>query len=172
MLPIHLPRYVIRPALSHVGDGLRGFDSDVAVWLVVGTIATESQFAALDQHTGAGDRTWGPAYGLGQMEQATADDIWDTFLASRPELAARVRDLLAPVPGRTHQLATNLSYAAAMIRLRYWRMRDCVLPVKADATAYARLWKRFYNTPAGKGTEAKFLADWQRLVAPFYTEDL
>jgi len=172
VLPIHLARYVVRPALAHVGDGLKGFDSDVAVWLVVGTAAVESGFAALDQHTGPGDRSWGPAYGLFQMEQATADDIWTTYLDLRPALAARVRDHMAPVPGRTHQLATNLSYAALMCRLRYWRMRDCVLPVKADAAAFARLWKRFYNTPAGKGTEAKFLADWQRLVAPFYTEDL
>jgi hypothetical protein len=171
MLPIHLARYIVQPALAHMGEGLRGFETGAAVWLVVGTAAVESAFRALDQHTGPGDRTWGPAYGFWQMEPATAEDIQQNYLRHRPGLERRLQALLAPVPDRTAQLASNLSYAAALCRLVYWRQRDCVLPAGVDPVAYARLWKRFYNTPAGAGTEAKFLGSWQRLVAPF-VEDL
>lgn len=167
MLPIHLARYIVQPTLAHVGQDLRGFDTGPAIWLVVGTAAVESGFRAIDQYTGPGDRTWGPAYGFWQMEPATAEDIHANYLYFRPGLERRVADLLAPVPDRTAQLASNLCYAAALCRLTYWRQRDCVMPSSVDPTAYARLWKRFYNSSSGAGSEAKFLEAWQRLVAPW-----
>lgn len=172
MLPTHLARYVVQPALAHVGNGTRGFETVAAIWLVVGTMAVESEFRAIDQHVGSGDRTFGPAFGLAQIEEATAEDIWGAWLAYRPDWRARVQSLLAPVPSRTAQLATNLAYGSAMCRLIYWRQQDCTLPARPDPRAYAALWKRFYNTGRGAGTEAKFLDTWQRLVAPHFTEDL
>lgn len=172
MLPIHLARYVVRPALAHAGNGARGFETITAIWLVVGTMAAESEFLAIDQHTGAGDRTFGPAFGLAQIEEATDADVWSNWLAYRPDWRQRMHSLLAPIPSRRDQLATNLFYASAMCRLIYWRQADCILPAQPDPRAYAALWKRFYNTGKGAGTEAKFLEKWQRLVAPYFTEDL
>ncbi|MQP67506.1 hypothetical protein GE253_19450 [Niveispirillum sp. SYP-B3756] len=167
MLPIHLARYVVQPTLAHMGEGLRGFETLPAVWLVVGTAAVESGFRAIDQHSGPGDRTWGPAYGFWQIEPATAEDIHNNYLHFRSGLDQRLQRLLAARPDRTAQLATNLSYAAALCRLIYWRQADCVLPQTVDPARFAALWKRFYNTPAGAGTEAQFLESWQRLVAPW-----
>lgn len=172
MIALHYARYVVRPALAQIGNGARGFETDVATWLVVGTAAAESEFRALDQYTGRGDRTLGPAYGPWQIEKATADDIWDNWLAYRPDWAARMRSLLAPFPDRTTQLATNLTYAAAMCRLRYWREADAKLPARVDRDTFAALWKRFYNTSRGAGSEAEFCAKWDRLVAPYVTETL
>lgn len=172
VLPIHLARHIVKPALVQVSSGReRGFDSDVAAWLVVGTAAVETEFRAIDQHVGPGDVTMGPAYGLWQIEPATADDIWHNFLRHRPELAASVQGTLADVPGRTMQLASNLTYGAVMARLVY-RRSPLSLPATADPAAFALLWKQVYNTPQGKGTEAKFLDAWRRLVAPHFVERL
>lgn len=170
---IQLEHHVIRPTLAFVSSGeLPGFASDGAVELLLGTAAAESQFRFLDQvtTTEATDRTWGPAYGLWQMERTTHDDIFTSFLDApgRKRLKARVLDLRAAAPDPVIQLATNLAYAVALVRLRYWRMSER-LPAAGDLDAQAAYWKRHYNTPQGKGTTDKYVRDYLRLVGPHRT---
>lgn len=165
--PRHLALFVIRPTLAVLaGEDAPHIESDAAVELLLGTAAQESSLRALDQITGRDDRVLGPAYGLFQVEPATADDVWDNFLAHRPGLRSRVQGLLAPWPSRAMQLATNLSYAVAIARLVYYRS-----PVKlarpGDIAGHAAVWKQVYNTPRGKGTPDQFIANYRRLVAPY-----
>lgn len=161
-----LAYFVVQPALAYIAGGeLPGFSAPAAVQLVLGTAAVESQFRHLDQITSADDRTWGPAYGLWQVEQETLDDIFDNFLGTRSGLRRRVKDLVAPWPNRTIQLATNLAFAAVICRLVYWRSPQ-PLPAPDDVEAQARMWKQVYNTPLGAGHPDKYVERYRQLVAP------
>lgn len=165
--PLQLEHFVIRPTLAHIGQDLDGFAGDAAAELLLGTAAHESGgFAFIDQRTGPGDLRLGPAVGLFQIEPATHDDIRENFLRSRPGIEKRVKDLLAPWPAPDVQLATNLAYAVAIARLIYWRA-PAPLAMPGDIPGHAALWKRIYNTAAGKGREAQFIDAWRRHVAPF-----
>ena len=62
---------------------------------------------------------------------------------------------------KIHNLATDLAYAAAMCRIHYYRDKE-PLPNAGDISRQAEYWKRVYNTPAGAGTEAEYLANWHR----------
>ncbi|MBP2301291.1 hypothetical protein [Azospirillum picis] len=165
--PRHLALFVVRPTLSMLsGPDVPGIASDASVELLLGTIAQESGFRALDQITGPADRTIGPAYGLYQIEPATLDDLHDNFLRFRPTLAARLAGLAASWPSPAMQLATNLAYATAVARLLYYRS-PVRLAAPGDVEGHARTWKQVFNTPKGKGRPEDFVANYQRLVAPY-----
>ncbi|NYZ12872.1 hypothetical protein HL658_09935 [Azospirillum sp. RWY-5-1] len=157
----------MRPTLARLaGADAPGIDRDAAVELLLGTAAHESGLRALDQITSAADRTLGPAFGLFQIEPATHDDIWDNFLKHRPALAGRVAALAAAQPSRHEQLATTLAYAAAIARLVYYRS-PVPLAAPGDIAGHAAVWKRVYNTAAGKGRPDQFVEAWTRLVQPY-----
>lgn len=151
--------YVVRPVLE-----------DLGVWslpaeaLVLGTAAQESQFVNLHQVGG------GPALGLWQMEPATFDDLFVSYLAFRPGLDRTVRALISAAnaagrPPLALELAWNLRLGAAMCRLHYLRA-PFELPVVGDVAGMARAWKEFYNTPGGAGTADEFVNNYRRFVAP------
>lgn len=163
--PRHFSYYVVRDALARLsGPDVPGLDCEAAVELLIGTVAVESGFRALDQITGANDRRLGPAFGLYQIEPATRADVHANFLRHRPALNERVCRLLAADPSPDHQLATNLLYATAIARLVYYRS-PLKLGAPGDVEAHAWLWKQAYNTPHGKGREEDFVAAWERLIA-------
>ena len=58
-------------------------------------------------------------------------------------------------------LVVSLDYAAAMTRYHYRRVPQA-LPRTGDWAGLAAYYKRYYNTPAGKGSEVKFLEDCER----------
>lgn len=152
--------YVVHPALVHVG-----LAADNRVQLVLGTGGVESGgYNYLDQTTPGP----GPAYGFWQMEKLTHDDLWATFLAYQPSaLRDAVRQLAGEwrvdvVPDVT-VLHWNLRYAAVMCALKYRRVRD-PLPAAGDYRAMAQYWKRWYNTPLGKGTVEKAIPYFQEAV--------
>ena len=59
--------------------------------LVVGTLMTESGGRHLDQITGPKDVTLGTAYGVFQIEPATHEDLWESWLRYRKPDAAKIR---------------------------------------------------------------------------------
>lgn len=132
---------VTEPALSTIG-----LMSTAAMNLVTGTALCETGGVYLHQLSG-------PALGLWQMEEATEQDTWANFLAYEHDLAIRVRSLLAPGPTFT-QLLTNMSYGAAMCRIKYRRSPD-PLPDAKDAAGMAGMWKKIYNTSLGAGAADK-----------------
>ena len=139
---------VIRPTLMSLD-----LWSAAAEDLVLGTAAQESGLAYLRQIGG------GPALGLWQIEPATHDDLWASTLSGRPVTRLALQRLAAPAPDLHSQLITNLAYGAAVCRLLYWRIA-APLPAAGDVAGYAAYWKRWYNTPAGAGTEAEFIKHW------------
>jgi hypothetical protein len=155
----HLSSRVIRQALARID--LPGFSSDAAVELLLGTAAHESGLRDLAQVGG------GPALGIYQIEPATRLDIHQNYLAFRPAVERQVMALASDprVLDLDSQLVSNLAYATVIARLVYFRS-PLALARAGDIAGHARLWKRVYNTAGGKGTEAQFIADYQRLVAP------
>lgn len=165
--PRHLDLFVIRPVLAHLaGDDAPGIDRDAAVELLLGTAAHESGLRALDQITGASDRTLGPAFGLYQIEPRTHDDVWDSYLRHRPRLAERVAALRHTGRSPHDQLASNLDYATAIARLVYFRS-SAPLALPGNIAGHAAVWKRVYNTELGKGRPEQFVDAWNRLVKPY-----
>lgn len=137
---------VIRPTLQALD-----LSSLAAERLLLGTAIAESGLRHLKQIRG-------PALGLYQMEPATHDDLWNSYLFRKPELAALIGGLVcAHGPPPADHLIWNLRYATAMARLLYWR-RPEPLPPADDIEANAAYWLAHYNTPQGKGTRAHFLA--------------
>jgi hypothetical protein len=143
---------VIRPTLKHLE-----LWSPAAENLLVGTIAIESGGRRLRQAGG------GPARGLYQIEPATHDDVWENYLEHKPKLSGRVALLMTSwfAAGKGdadhRELDGNLFYSTAIVRIIYLRVPE-VLPHADDIAALAVYWKKYYNTPLGKGDPAEFLA--------------
>lgn len=134
-----LKRCVIEPSLAALGLG-----GDVAVNLLAGTALVESRAAYLQQVGG------GPALGLWQMEPATHDDCWNNYLrySGARHYAVILEGMLAPDQPRCQQLVSNLRYACAMARIRYYRAREA-LPCVNDPAVLSRYHKVWYNTCLG-----------------------
>ena len=58
-------------------------------------------------------------------------------------------------------LITDLRYACAMARIKYWRVPFPISPDIEDQAAY---WKRIYNTPLGAGTITKYVWAYNHFV--------
>ena len=145
---------IIEPALSAIG-----LWSPAAGELLLGTAAQESGLRNIRQVDG-------PALGLFQMEPATHDDIWANYLTYHPTLGYDVALLVGEPRPTAACLLADPQYAAAMARILYRRV-SAPLPDYGDVAGYAAYYKRWYNTPQGAATEAEFIANWNRLVAPF-----
>ena len=144
--PNHFRELVIRPALARLELG-----STAAENLLLGTALVESGLVYLTQHGG------GPARGLYQIEPATHDDLFDTWLAFRPDWRDRLLAFVVPPWAQHDQLVWNLAYATAVARLIYYR-RPEPLPDAEDLVGLAQYWKDHFNTSAGKGRAEDFVA--------------
>lgn len=133
-------RYVVQPALLYLSQWEPRLDSPVARALMLGTAMVESNLTELQQHGG------GPAVGLWQVEPATHDDIWQNWLAYRPDMHAALRALAVFDP-KPDEMRYNLLYACAVARLVYWRDKQPLPPMEAEKLAIAH--KRIYNTHLG-----------------------
>jgi len=129
--------------------------SFTAVELLVLTAATESHLGTYLKQVGGG-----PAKGVYQMEPDTADDIWENYLAYREPLAKRIESLVSDY--YYNDLAYNLVYQTAMVRVHYFRVPESLPPNTPQALA--EYWRKYYNTHLGKGTVEKAVADYLRLA--------
>lgn len=151
---------VIESALSLLG---RRYVSEAATRLLIMTAAHESHLLMLRQRVrwlGDNRYEFGPALGLFQMEAATHQDIWASYLAWRPALAARV--LTTCGTPKAEQMVGNLTYAAVMARIHYWRVGE-PLPAPGDIDGLAGYAKRYWNTEAGKATADDYADAFRRL---------
>lgn len=124
--------------------------------LMLGTAIQESGLKAVRQ-------VGGPALGLWQMESATHDSLWTNFLAYRPHFSAPINHFLNYIEPAAELLTTNHVYAAAMAALRYYDSK-AVMPANDDVAACAAVWKQYYNTVNGAGTEQEFIDNYTRMV--------
>lgn len=152
--------YVIRPTLKRLDHGRK----DEAVEnLLLGTAIVESQgLTYLHQING-------PALSVYQIEPATHEDIWDNYLAYRPELTSKVRGFASQHWGAQgyevvhEELITNLAYATVIARIHYMRVSE---PIPKDLEGQAAYWKAHYNTAQGKGTTQHYLALYHKYHDP------
>lgn len=141
---------IIRPTLNALNMG-----GEAAEALMLGTALVESGGYAIRQQGG-------PALGIWQMEPATHNDIWDTYLSRRHDIGGKVlsaAEVDRPWKDKppAEMMAYNARYACGMARVHYWRDPE---PIPDTVEGMATMWKRVYNTPLGKGTEAKYIEAW------------
>jgi hypothetical protein len=154
--PVQLLAYVIRPVLKDLD-----LWSPSAELLLLGTACAESECGRWLRQLNDG-----VALGIFQMEPATYQDCWINFLNYRPALARRVMDwtsVVFPDIPEPREMVWNLAYATAMCRIKYLRDPE---PIPDTLPGMAAYYVRIYNTPLGKGSVEKYLANWQRFVAP------
>jgi len=132
-----------------------GFYSINAFKLINGTIAHESQYARYIK------QVRGPALGIVQMEPPTHDDIVESYLHFKPELAMKVLEITGSNGFNSSQLEYNLKYAIAFCRLHYLRVP---YPIPSDIMDIAKYWKEHYNTYKGKGTVEQFINHYKKYV--------
>lgn len=131
----------------------RKMDSYDALMLILRTGAAEGGYRHLRQ-------LGGPALGFFQMEPDTALDLVVNFLNSREVLTALVDTAAGGSAWRgdlDYHLASNIALQIALCRLKYWRSPGPIPPAQ-DLNGQAKYWKEHYNTSAGKGTPAQFVA--------------
>lgn len=152
-----LREYVIQPVLQKTG-----LYSLAAEQLILGTCAVETNMGSYLRQMS------GPALGIYQMEPLTANDIWLNFIDKNRKLRSLIFEATEYIQ-RPNNLAlmTNLAYATIMCRVHYLRVSE-KLPEVGDFTAMANYWKKWYNTPLGRGTTDKFLIAYQKHVLPMY----
>ena len=127
-----------------------------AVNLLMGTAAQESHLGKYRKQLGGG-----PALGIFQMEPATFNDIVNNYLRYKPELASRIERVARISRFKAEDIEINDLLAICMARVHYLRVKEAI---PSDLEGWARYWKRYYNTPLGKGTEEEFIANYKRLV--------
>lgn len=143
--------YIIKPSLVLVG-----YNSKAAEKLLLGTACTESDCGNFVHQIN------GPALGIYQMEPTTHDDIWVNFLQYKGDLATSLlQNCNFSVVPDASELVSNLKYATIMARLHYLRVPES-LPNDDDLTGIAGYYKKYYNTPLGKGSVDKFIKDYNR----------
>ncbi|WP_415500068.1 hypothetical protein [Acetobacter sp.] len=142
---------VVRPALAQIG-----LSTDAAVNLLTGTALAESGLVWLAQIRG-------PALGVFQMEPATHDDCWRTFLPSQPILAAWLRQMAGQDMPAATVMVGNLAYACAMARVKYYRAAQ-LLPSASDASGLSAYHKQHYNTPLGSADAGRNVAVFQQAI--------
>lgn len=137
--------YVIKPVLEKIDMYSLG-----AARLILLTGYVESRYEYVAQISG-------PARSFWQVEPATANDHYTTYLDYRPELMDKVLQLRnGEELGTEFCLATNMAYAVAMARIKYYRSKT-PMPAFDDLIAQANFWKETYNTEHGAGTVSQFI---------------
>lgn len=150
-------QHVIVPTLQHLAQTEPRLDSRAARQLLLGPAAHESQGFRYIFQTGGG-----PARSLWQIEPRTGLVSVMTWLEHTSALREAVFGLAWSGADLAAQYAWNHALACALARIYYWRLPAALPDSLAGLAGY---WKRYYNTPAGKGTPEEWLRDYQRHCA-------
>lgn len=133
--------------------------------LLLGTAATETHLGKW-LHQGGG----GPARGYFQIETNNPNSGHDLVMKwldnpKRRMLFERVWGFRSSYSLITteQELTWNLAYQVAIARCLYLSIPR-PLPKPNDIEGMAIYWKKYYNTPYGKGTEQQFIDDYNRFV--------
>lgn len=121
----------------------------------------------------------GPALGPFQMEPVTYHSLWDHFLPNRLPLYLCLANLCHLKDGRpeARRMVYDLYYSCAMAAVRYLERRKPLPKVDEDFEGnkeleqlrlLANYWKKYYNTPLGKGTPDQFIRDYQLFTGVSY----
>ena len=142
--------------------------------LLAGTAATESHLRYRRQ-VGYKISDMGGAWGLWQTESLPMGDNV-RYLRAHPEVRERAAQFLHQGNGDLDAIlsAGNFGlcklcagwdrFAVLIARVHYLRQPGAIPCTDEKRAEY---WKKNYNTYLGKGTPAKYLADYKRLIAPW-----
>lgn len=103
----------------------------------------------------------GPALSYFQVEPNTLNDLYENYLAFRPDMQALVDVYLPEELDRLEALETDDKYACAVARMIYWRVPEA-LPHVTDDEGLAAYAKKYWNTEMGAATAQKYLDDYRR----------
>ena len=153
-----LRELIIQPAL-------RGIDlySPEAEELLICICAQESHDGYWLKQTVGGTRA---ALGIYQMDPLTYEDIWANTLTKGEcsKLGLRVMTscnyTLKPKP---EVMIYNLLYASVMARV-FWLHVKADMPAVNDMDGRWFLYKKYWNTSAGKATQDEFVSNFNRYV--------
>lgn len=143
--------FVIEPALDALD-----MRSSEAIELMLGTCAVESDMGSYLVQEGGG-----PAIGIFQMEPDTYVSLWKDYIGYREPLMNKIAFLLEGGTSSTILMATDLIFAAAMARIKYYQDSQ---PIPTTLQGQAEYWKRVYNTSAGHGTVATYILKYKKYV--------
>ncbi|WP_153767897.1 hypothetical protein [Endozoicomonas sp. OPT23] len=151
-----LRHYVVRPTLKHLKMW-----SQPAENLLMGTAAVES---AMGFHLKQDDHQ---ALGIFQISPRMHRNIWDRFLATQTDLSSLVRGLASQREFLAHphlELATNLSYSAAIAWLVYYRTGKAIHKIEPnDIKAFGKLWHNHFHRH-NPGTVESYVESYQLLI--------
>ena len=139
---------IIKPSLECVG-----LYSEDAVHLLKAICVHESNAGTYVKQIN------GPALGIFQIEPATYKDLVFYLKSSRPDLRNMILDIykIGLLPhADSGQLVWDLRFSVIMARVFFLRIPE-PLPGK-NIAKIATYWKKYYNTPKGRGTEDAFIA--------------
>lgn len=127
--------------------------SHSAVNLLMGTAAQESKLGTYLK------QIRGPALGIMQMEPSTFQDVSNRI--SRDRQLDLLEAIGMDAMPRPSDMVYNLKLAIMMARYKYLLIPK-PLPLPDDIPGMAKYWKKYYNTPLGRGTEEEFMRNYIR----------
>lgn len=143
---------IVAPSLRWLG-----LWSKEAEEIVLGTAVHESGGLQYIKQVGGG-----PALGFPQMEPRTYLDLWSNFIVYRRDLCDDMEQHFGKdARVSPHLLLTNLELGVAMCRIHYLRSPG---NIPQDIPGQAAYWKKYYNTPKGKGTVQEYISNYTRFV--------
>lgn len=157
--------HVIKPALDHLDMATGGhgkMNTQAAINLILMIVAHESGKLTYSK------QVRGPALGFTQMEPATFQWLIEWLGKTRPHLLEAL-SLFVPVGGEpvcgsdSNYMVISPQFAVAAARLNLIRFPE-PLPQSDDLEGLARYAKKYWNTHAGKATEADYLNAYQSMV--------
>jgi hypothetical protein len=139
-----------------ITDALKSVDlySEDAVELLMLTAAQESALGKFLKQQGSG-----PALGVFQAEPVTIKGYWDWLEHNKPALKAKIITMC----GEESLLGMrgNILLQIIMARVHYLT-KPGNIPSKSDVPGMAAYWKKWYNTPLGKGTVEEAISNYKK----------
>lgn len=157
--------HVIKPVLDHLDMATGGYgkmNTQAAINLILMIVAHESGKLTYSK------QVRGPALGFTQMEPATFQWLIEWLGKTRPHLLDAL-SLFVPVGGEpvcgndANYMVISPQFAVAAARLNLIRFPE-LLPQADDLEGLARYAKKYWNTHAGKATEADYLNAYKSMV--------
>lgn len=106
----------------------------------------------------------GPALSYFQIEPASFSDMWDRYLADKPDRKEKVAQFLPEGMDTLEALEKDDQFACASARMIY-AMEPTAIPHVKDDVGLSEYCKTYWNTELGKATPEKYLDDF-RLYGP------
>lgn len=151
-----LREFIIKPSLLAVG--LYTIEDEE---LLISISAQESADGFYLHQTVGGKNA---ALGIFQMQPDTHDDIWETTLSKRSDLAYKILQVCNyTLKPKAEVMVYNLWYATIMARVFWLHVNEPTPGLNEPEVRWA-LYKKYWNTPKGKATHEEFETNYLKYV--------